>query len=165
MELQGSLWPWQVEGLAVHDGTPSLILLSNPAKAADASIVVPTSETWRIIACSFTLTVDTTAGTRTPVLQVDNGAGTTILNAVSGYGMPAAASSTQATRFCFSYGLSGWNESGLNYASGGLGPLKMISGQKITIHVDNVQANDQLSSIVLQVEQLPVLALPSAAEG
>jgi hypothetical protein len=148
----------------VFDGCPSVILIANPAVATDASITVPNSETWRLIACSFTLTVNTAAGNRTPVLQVDNGAGKTILNAVSGYAMPPAASTTQATRFCFSYGLSGWNEAGLNYASGGLGPLRLISGQKITVHIDNVQVADQLSDIVLQVEQEPVFVPDSPPE-
>jgi hypothetical protein len=148
----------------IDDGCPSVILLPNPAVATDASITVPPSESWRLIACSFTLTVDTTSGSRTPVLQVDNGAGTTILNAVSGYAMPAAGSSTQATRFCYSYGLSGWNEAGLNYASGGLGPLEMVSGQKITVHVDNVKPADQLSAIVLQVSQVPVFVPDSPPE-
>jgi hypothetical protein len=148
----------------VGDGCPSIILLSNPAVATDASTRVPMSETWRLTACAFTLTVDTTAGTRTPVLQVDNGAGTTILNAVSGYGMPAAGSSTQSTRFCFAVGLGTWYEAGLNYASGGLSPIEMISGQKITIHIDNIQAADQLSAIVLQVEQVPVYVPDSPPE-
>jgi hypothetical protein len=146
------------------DGCPSIILLPPPAVASDASITVPDSQMWRLIACSFTLTVNTTAGTRTPVLQVYNAAGKTILNAVSGYGMPAAASSTQATRFCYSYGLSGWNEAGLNYASGALGPIEMESGQKITVHIDNIQAADQLSDILLQVSQVPVF-VPDSPPG
>jgi hypothetical protein len=146
------------------DGCPSIISVNNPAATTDASITVPNSEYWRLIACSFSLTVNTTAGTRTPVLQVDNGAGVTILNAVSGYGMPAAASSTQLTRYCYSYGLSGWNEAGLNYASGGLGPLEMIPGQKITIHIDNMQTGDQLSAIELQVSQVPV-DVPDGPQG
>jgi hypothetical protein len=145
-------------------GEPRVISLPQPAVATVAKRKCPPAVVWYLQSVSFILTVDTTAGTRTPYVTVDNAAGDYVAACVGGYAATAAGSGTQATQYTFAVGLAEWDAAGTNYASGPLATLWIAENQEVAVRVDNIQAADQLSKVTLQVLQYPVSGAPRAGE-
>src|SRR5512142_2803452 len=138
------------------DAARSVIAIPNPAAGSDASFPVPASERMMLLAVAFTLTTDGTAGNRTPVVQVGDGSGVTIVDAVSGYALAPSG----AARFSFADGLSEWDSAGGAFASGGCPRVPLDSANTITVHIDGIAAADTLTDVRLVVAQLGVIPDP-----
>lgn len=135
------------------DAQPSVIAVPNPGTGNAPSFAVPGSEALVVVAVSFQLVTSAVVATRTPIVEVTDGAGVLIVGAVAGFG--ATASGT--FQYTFAHGLAEWDSvtpaAGTQFASGP-GPLLPLGvGDTITVAVANLDAGDALTNLRLVVLQ------------
>lgn len=131
------------------DGTaqlvPSVVYVPKPAVGAGFTYNTPGSVFQELIACSFDITTSAVAGTRTPVLELVDGAGRVIVGAAAGVGITAGSTG----RYTFCRGLSEWDFAGAAFASGPVWRVPLVLGEAITLVVNGVDVGDQVANIAL----------------
>lgn len=137
---------------------PRVITIPNPGAGNNATFSVPGSESMILSSVAFLLTTSAVAGTRTPVVEISDGAGIDIVAAAAGFG--AAASTT--AQYAYSYGLAEWDAAqpaaATNFASGPVPLVPLAVGDTITIRVTAIDAGDTLTNVRLVVLQRAVRA-------
>lgn len=134
------------------DYSPAVIYVPPPAAGADVTFTTPGSEYQDLVCVSFTLTTSATVGNRTPVLEIVDGAGRVIAGCAAGY----ATTASSTAQYSFVRGLSEWDSAGTSFASGPVPRVPLQLGDAVKVHIDGIDATDQLSAVTIVVTQLGV---------
>lgn len=123
--------------------------ISNPAAGANWSITVPTGASWTLNSVRATLTTAVAAANRIPDLQIKDGSGNIVLDALAG--VAQTASLTDA--WSWSAGAVTSTVLGSVNSVGLPAGFKLNSGWVIQQVTANLQAADQWSAIALSVTE------------
>jgi hypothetical protein len=130
-------------------GVTRSITVATPAAGANWSITVPPGASWTLISARATLVTSAAAANRTPNLQIKDGSGNIVLDALGGVAQTASLTVTWSwsAGAATSTVLSSVNSVGLPQG------LKLNAGWVIQQATANLQAADQWSAIALSVTE------------
>lgn len=139
------------------------VLGKQPVAGGGFAFALERYDKWRLVAVTFTIATDATAGNRYVTVEYT---GSTQTNRLADAAAVTVAPSTAAQRFCGSLhrGNSEWN-TGTDVLFP-LSGLWLDPGSSVAIDITNVGAADQLSAIVLTFDRLASIELlPAKSDG
>jgi len=130
-------------------GITRSVTITNPAAGANWSITVPAGASWTLTSARATLATSATAANRIPDLQIKDGSGNIVLDALAG----VAQTATLTDVWSWSVGAVTSTVLGATNSVGLPGGFDLNAGWQIVQVTANLQAGDQWSSIVLGVTE------------
>lgn len=131
-------------------GTTRSITVSNPAAGANFSLTVPAGVAWVLNSVRATLVTSAVVASRSPDLQVKDGSGNIVMDAVSGVGEPASTTSV----WVYGPGLATSTALKASNSVGIPSGLHLLAGWVIQMNTVNIDVGDQWSTIVIGVSEL-----------
>lgn len=139
-----------------------IVTLANPAAGADWSFTVPSDRIWVPYLLSATLTTSAAVANRGPRLRVLNESAVFVAFASAPKQSDSAHAlqpASEANVWSWAKGIGGATlmNAGDNYHQQTLGDLALLPGWRLDVNTLVLQAGDQWSAIIMQVQSLRVV--------